>query len=45
MSEDKKNNTVNALTLDVEDGWSISSRDWLGKQIPVTEAVETNVKL
>jgi polysaccharide deacetylase family protein (PEP-CTERM system associated) len=30
---------VNALTVDVEDGWSIFSRDWLHKQISPTEAV------
>ena len=30
---------VNALTIDVEDGWSIFSRDWLHKQISPTEAV------
>lgn len=30
---------INALTIDVEDGWSIFSRNWLDKPIPVTEAV------
>jgi len=30
---------INALTLDVEDGWSIFSRDWLSREIEVTDAV------
>ncbi|RKY12192.1 MAG: hypothetical protein DRP65_02030 [Planctomycetota bacterium] len=30
---------VNALTIDVEDCWSIVSRDWLSREIDVTDAV------
>jgi len=35
---------INALTLDVEDGWSIFSRDWLSREIEVTDAVVRDTK-
>jgi polysaccharide deacetylase family protein (PEP-CTERM system associated) len=30
---------INALTIDVEDGWSLFSRDWLSREIEPTEHV------
>jgi polysaccharide deacetylase family protein (PEP-CTERM system associated) len=35
---------LNALTIDVEDYWSIFSRDWLHQDIEPTEAVVRNTK-
>ncbi|MHC4255126.1 MAG: polysaccharide deacetylase family protein [Planctomycetota bacterium] len=36
---------INILTLDVEDYWSVFSRDWLGKDIEPTDAVANNTEM
>lgn len=44
MSDLAERNLLNALTIDVEDYWSIFSRDWLGQDIEPTEAVVKNTE-
>lgn len=44
MSDLAEGNLLNALTIDVEDYWSIFSRDWLGQDIELTEAVVKNTE-
>ncbi|MCK4788988.1 MAG: DUF3473 domain-containing protein [Desulfobacteraceae bacterium] len=44
MSDLAERNLLNALTIDVEDYWSIFSRDWLGQDIGPTEAVVKNTE-
>ncbi|MBN2210654.1 MAG: DUF3473 domain-containing protein [Sedimentisphaerales bacterium] len=37
-------NRLNAFTIDVEDYWNIFHRDWLGQNIPPTDAVVRNTQ-
>ena len=39
MTNAKNNKHSNALTIDVEDGWSIFARDWLAKNMEPTDTV------